>query len=952
VADEILRIGAEFDVSQIVAGAQAASASMDKIADSVKQQADIFRTAGLTTEETALALRALGYTEEQVAAAVTVEAAATETATVATTGFERAAAQATGRVLGMEAGLGMAGGALGRLAGYLPGMGPLFVAALPVALIAMAVEKISALREEEEKQVRQAHEWASESYEITESIELENLKIQQQIEALEGGPKTNQLQIALMEAQMAADKLAKSLDDVLEKQTESLGTGWSSIFTKGDANEKPIQEELKPINQRITLTQEKADAAPAGSEEHKAAIRELITLYNQYADVAEAGAKKLQDLSAANVKRVQDAQELGESLILPTNFDSTIDKLQEYGTKARQAANAMKDMQSQMGVRAETGNLEAIKAQGDAEKKRIDQQLAAKNALLESGAGAGAGGDDGSVAQSNARVQAIQNEINALNQKEAVDKRVAGAAKTAPGATPEAIATATRNEATTEEEYTNKRIELMAKLSQAKSEMAVQDSNLLEEQQRNAEEEMRKELEQFDKEVAESWKRYELNQEVEEGITREVTEEIARRKKASDDYTKREDENFHLRIRNEEEEITRNARLEESKRADESPMTRARHIQQVDDTEVNEKRPLENESYTHDTQSITTAISAVQQENPQTDADAQKQKDELAKLYQDLEALAIRHNAAMKKLDDEQTANGIKAAKAYADAWKPVENEIDQGLAKVTQSVIGGTVRMSEAFRRMGVSLVTSAIESFEKWVVHQAIMEARSLAMSAAKYEREVVLQEGAVQQQQSISLASHLKQIILDAKGAASGAWHWVMATIPFPLDLVLAPAAAAGAFASTMAFAEEGGIMPADMPVYAHAGEMILPEHISTPLQGVIPAMNTFNAAMAEEGGIMPADMPVYAHAGEMILPEHISTPLQGVIPAMDTFNAAMNFTNPPGASPAAGPGIMGGDTHVHLNVTTMDEKGVQDFLHKNQAAFKRMIERSVRNGQRTK
>ena len=47
-------------------------------------------------------------------------------------------------------------------------------------------------------------------------------------------------------------------------------------------------------------------------------------------------------------------------------------------------------------------------------------------------------------------------------------------------------------------------------------------------------------------------------------------------------------------------------------------------------------------------------------------------------------------------------------------------------------------------------------------------------------------------------------------DAKAAARGAFKWVMETIPFPLDLVLAPAAAAAAFAGVMAF-EQGGIVP---------------------------------------------------------------------------------------------------------------------------------------------
>src|SRR5258708_4831038 len=98
----------------------------------------------------------------------------------------------------------------------------------------------------------------------------------------------------------------------------------------------------------------------------------------------------------------------------------------------------------------------------------------------------------------------------------------------------------------------------------------------------------------------------------------------------------------------------------------------------------------------------------------------------------------------------------------------------------------------------------------------------------------------------------AAHLKEILRHAKAAAAGAFHWVMSTIPFPLDLVLAPAAAVGAFAGVMGFAEQDALVLADMPVFAHAGEMILPRNLSESVQ-----------SMTEGGGRGGATQNIHVH-----------------------------------------------------------------------------------------
>lgn len=68
--------------------------------------------------------------------------------------------------------------------------------------------------------------------------------------------------------------------------------------------------------------------------------------------------------------------------------------------------------------------------------------------------------------------------------------------------------------------------------------------------------------------------------------------------------------------------------------------------------------------------------------------------------------------------------------------------------------------------------------------------------------------------------------KKELMDAKMAAKDAFKWVMSDVPFPVNAVLAPLAAAGAFAAVMAF-EEGGKIPGSgpVPIIGHGGETVV-------------------------------------------------------------------------------------------------------------------------------
>ncbi|MGC1187472.1 MAG: hypothetical protein WA871_08770, partial [Candidatus Acidiferrales bacterium] len=118
------------------------------------------------------------------------------------------------------------------------------------------------------------------------------------------------------------------------------------------------------------------------------------------------------------------------------------------------------------------------------------------------------------------------------------------------------------------------------------------------------------------------------------------------------------------------------------------------------------------------------------------------------------------------------------------------------------------------------------------------------------------------------------------------------------------VLAPIAAAGAFAAVMAFgsAERGAVMPEDMMMALHKQEMVLPAHISQPLIQTLPAMQRFSQAMDANGG---------------------------------------------SSSSSRGAGA-GGETHHHYNMQAMDGKSVGDFLRNNKKTIEKFVTRAHRGG----
>jgi hypothetical protein len=180
-------------------------------------------------------------------------------------------------------------------------------------------------------------------------------------------------------------------------------------------------------------------------------------------------------------------------------------------------------------------------------------------------------------------------------------------------------------------------------------------------------------------------------------------------------------------------------------------------------------------------------------------------------------------------------------------------NELAQRWERYQQVVTQVMTSQEKVFSQAFDKMTNEFNRSFISWMDRQETF-GKAMAKLWLSMENQAVQSLLKIAEQEALSIAMHQTlthtQQLDDAKAAASGAYKSVMESgIPFPVNMVLAAAAGAAAFAATLAF-EKGGIVPATL----HEGEMVLPTPISKGIQGAIPAIQNFNSMM-ENPGVAP-------------------------------------------------------------------------------------------------
>jgi hypothetical protein len=115
---------------------------------------------------------------------------------------------------------------------------------------------------------------------------------------------------------------------------------------------------------------------------------------------------------------------------------------------------------------------------------------------------------------------------------------------------------------------------------------------------------------------------------------------------------------------------------------------------------------------------------------------------------------------------------------------------------------------------------------SVEKMAVKAVEADLKMLLSKQITTQQQVAITAIAAGQTTAIKQAEGLKQALIDAKSAAVSGWKAGMA-LPFPADLIAAPALAAAGFAGAIAQFDVGGIIPGSgaVPILGHGGERVL-------------------------------------------------------------------------------------------------------------------------------
>lgn len=165
----------------------------------------------------------------ETAEGIMIVKAASDKAAASKNSFGGMVSYVTGRLLSEQMGLGATSFAVGMLARSMSMLQPIMMALfIPTMVITFAeaigriIDKVKEFQNEIRKAQVELSNITAETIKHTSAIEIENMKLEDQILKLEGRPTTNKLAIALAEANQKAQELTVSINQALEKTLETL----------------------------------------------------------------------------------------------------------------------------------------------------------------------------------------------------------------------------------------------------------------------------------------------------------------------------------------------------------------------------------------------------------------------------------------------------------------------------------------------------------------------------------------------------------------------------------------------------------------------------------------------------------------------------------------------------------------------------------------------------------
>lgn len=154
--------------------------------------------------------------------------------------------------------------------------------------------------------------------------------------------------------------------------------------------------------------------------------------------------------------------------------------------------------------------------------------------------------------------------------------------------------------------------------------------------------------------------------------------------------------------------------------------------------------------------------------------------------------------------------------------------QLEQKYWNDRQKIVNKGEEQLGAIVRHGEEAIAGAISKN----IAKSIVEGKNLADSMSQMGKQLL--EDALANALKMILIGDMKQA-KDAGHAAASAFTWVMQDMPFPANAILAPIAAAAAFAGVMAF-EEGGQIPGSgaVPIIGHGGETVVSKALTDKVE----------------------------------------------------------------------------------------------------------------------
>lgn len=310
---------------------------------------------------------------------------------------------------------------LNNLIAQIPGVGEAFAAMLPIAgflvfieVIAKLVEKHEALKKAIQQASDEAVNHAAKEADQAKSLEVTNLKLDDQIRKLEHKPAHNYMKEAILETSEAIDRLAAASATDFQKMAQELinQTGLWHSFARGldDAFKGVAQghgygtttdalEKIREKMEAVETARRKLAEAPLDKNSQAGAQKALITalqdqnkaidyavektplqtgLLLQLKTAATSTAAEIKALNAqieiGSKKKVVAKLEQNKEDLLPLQQEADLQRIVAQGTDAHAAAtHKLAQTQAEAALEAQKYNsASTIEAKAEMEKKAIE----------------------------------------------------------------------------------------------------------------------------------------------------------------------------------------------------------------------------------------------------------------------------------------------------------------------------------------------------------------------------------------------------------------------------------------------------------------------------------------------------------------------------------------------------------------------------------------------------